>query len=120
MTSSNVPAMLRGRRSRAVAAPLRGHQLLVCSLADEEPVGFQCCHAAESGGGDRLAEHVVGHVSGGEDSGHAGGRRAWNDLDVASGPHRKLTAEQGCRRGMTYCNEDAIDLQGIMLPGQAV
>src|ERR1700733_5228374 len=90
-----------------------------CSLTDQEPVGFQCCHAAESGGGDRLAEHVVGHVSGGKDSGHAGGRRAWNDLDVASRPHRKLTGEQGCRRCMTYCDEDAIDLQGKMLPGQA-
>jgi AraC family transcriptional regulator len=30
------------------------------------------CHAAQSGGGDRLAEHVVGHVSGAKDAGHAG------------------------------------------------
>jgi hypothetical protein len=101
-------------------APLRGDEILVCSLTDHESVGFQCCHAAESGGGDRLAEHVVGHVSGGKDSRHAGGRKAWNDLDVASGPYRKLTAEKGRRRGMTYCNEDAIDLQGKMLPGLAV
>src|SRR3984957_16396742 len=100
--------------------PLRGHEILVCSFPDQEPVGFQRCHAAESGGGDRLAEHIVGHVSGGKDSGHAGGRRTWNDLDVASRPHRKLTAEQGRRRGMTYCDEDAIDPQRQILPGQAV
>jgi len=97
-------------------APLRGHDVLVRFLTDHETVGFQCGHAAESGGGDHLAEHVVGHVSGGKDSGHAGGRRAWNDLDVASRPHRKLTAERGCHRGMTYCDEDAIDLQGKCSP----
>ena len=68
-------------------APPHGHETLVGSLTDEEPVGFQCCHAAESGGGDRLTEHFVGNVSGGKDSGHAGGRRPGNDLDVASSPH---------------------------------
>src|SRR5277367_2034596 len=101
-------------------AALRGHEILVYSLTDQEPVGFQCCHAAESGGGNRLAEYVVGHVAGSKDSGHAGGRRAWNDLDVTSGAHRKLTAEQGCRRGMTYRDEDAIALQRKMFPGQAI
>jgi hypothetical protein len=77
-------------------------------VTEQEPVGFRRRHAAESVGGDRLADHVVGHVSGGKGSGDTGGRRAWNDFDLASRPHRELTAEQGCRRGMTCCDEDAI------------
>jgi hypothetical protein len=52
-------------------------------LGDQPAVGLQRRHAAEAGGGDRLAEDVVGDVAGGEHALDAGRGRSRRRLDVA-------------------------------------
>lgn len=40
----------------------------------EEALGFECRHAVEAGGGDRLPIGFIGDVAGGEQAGHRGRR----------------------------------------------
>ena len=75
----------------------------------EEALGFERRHAAQAGGGDRLAVDVVGDVAGGEHAGHRGRGRVRRRLDVAGRLHLDLAGEQLGRRRVADGDEDAVD-----------
>src|SRR5579859_6965399 len=66
----------RGYRPTSHAPALSPCSQLISALAGENVevlVGVERRHATGTGGGDRLAVHLVHHVAGGENAGDAGG-----------------------------------------------
>ena len=97
---------------------LRGHG--DGHVARQISLGFQCCHAAQAGGGDRLAERVVGHVARGIDPLQAGRGRIRCGPEIAIVLQLQFVLEElGCRR-VADGDEDAVDRNLGDRPGTRV
>src|SRR6185369_14029749 len=82
--------------------------LLLYAVVGEEPLGLQRCHAAQPGGGHRLAIDVVGHVTGGEQARHRGRGRIGRGPDVTVRLHLDLAGDEFGRRRMADGDEHAV------------
>ena len=77
-------------------------------LRGEPAFGLERRHAAEAGGGDRLAEDIVRDVAGGENAFDARRGRAGARQHVAVRLERELAAHQFARRRVADRDEDSV------------
>src|SRR5260370_1311102 len=78
-------------------------------LRCEKAFGFERGHAAEAGGGDRLAVDVVADVVGGEQARDRGCGRVGRRRDIAGRLHLHLSGDQLGRRGVPDGDEHTVD-----------
>ena len=117
------PALLCLWRHRFAAASGALRPNLFCRLSlsrrlprREPALGLERRHAAEPGGGHRLAEDVVGDVAGGEHAFNAGRRRAGRGLNISVRLQRDLAAHQLGRGRVTDGDEGAVKGQILSAP----
>src|ERR1700721_377924 len=89
-------------------------------FSGEPALGLERRHAAEAGRRDRLTEHVVRDVAGGEHALDASRRRTGRSLTVAVGLEGELAAHQFGRRLVSDRDEDAVDRKIVERAGHYV